>query len=125
MRREHGPGVLALRILARLEGRAVVDSIRNPAEVAVLRDALARFTLIGVAAPLDTRFRRSLARARPGDPTTRQAFAERELQENATDPMSQQLDETFRLADHVVDNAGDLDELGSAVDRWLDHLAAE
>lgn len=123
LRREHGPGVLAVEILARLGRRAVVDSIRNPAEVRVLRDALTRFVLIGVTAPLETRFRRSLARARPGDPTTRKAFAERERQENAADPTSQQLDETFRLADHVVDNVGDLDELRSAMDRWLDRIA--
>ena len=123
LRRAHGPGVLARRIPGRLEDRAVVDSIRNPAEVAVLREALARFVLIGVTAPLDTRFRRSLSRARPGDPTTLQAFAERERQENATDPTSQQLDETFRLADHVIDNAGDLEELKAAVDRWHDRLS--
>ena len=31
LRRRWGPGVLAERILPRLAGRAVVDSIRNPA----------------------------------------------------------------------------------------------
>ncbi len=122
LRREAGAGGLAERTLARLEDRAVVDSIRNPAEVGVLRDALPRFVLFGVRAPHETRFKRSLSRARPGDPITPEAFVERERQENASDPAAQQLDETFRLADHVVDNHGDLDELRAAVDALLERL---
>lgn len=124
LRREGGPGVLAARILPRLQdgGRAVVDSIRNPAEVRVLRESLPRFVLLGVQAPLDTRYRRSLERARPGDPRTLEEFAAREAQENTADPTTQQLDETFRLADRVLDNTGDLARLAAALDRLLDEL---
>ncbi len=118
LRREGGPGVLAEGILDRLGTRDVVDSIRNPAEVAVLR-RLPYFKLVGVQAKTETRFRRSLDRARPGDPASLEEFQGRERQENSADPNAQQLAATFRLADHVIDNDADLDTLKVAVDRLL------
>jgi len=118
LRREGGAGVLAGRILPRLRGRAVVDSIRSPAEVAVLR-GLPRFLLLGVRASEELRFQRSLARGRPGDPATLEEFRARERQENAVDPSGQKLDETFLLADCQVSNDAGLEELRRAVDRVL------
>ncbi len=110
MREIGGPGALATGILEELGERAVIDSIRNPAEVAVLR-RLPRFVLLGVRAPVELRFARSVRRARPGDPTTLEDFKAREEQENSSDLAAQQLDATFALADHYVDNDGDLDQL--------------
>jgi dephospho-CoA kinase len=95
-----------------------VDSIRNPAEVEVLR-GLPHFVLVGVRAPLEHRFHRSLQRGRPGDPATLEGFERRERQENSADPQGQQLEATFRLADRIVDNDGDLAALRSTVDRLL------
>ena len=118
LRRQLGPGALAERIVPRLGGRDVVDSIRNPAEVAVLR-RVAGFVLARVTASVATRFERSVARARPGDPGTLEAFRAREAQENATDPAGQQLDRTAALADVVLENDGDLTALRAAVDRLL------
>jgi dephospho-CoA kinase len=115
LRREGGAGELARRILGRLGDRDVVDSIRNPAEVEVLR-SLPHFLLLGVRASLKCRFRRSLERARPGDPATLEEFRERERQENSTDPDAQQLEETMKLADRVLSNDGDLAQLQRAVD---------
>jgi dephospho-CoA kinase len=100
-----------------------VDSIRNPVEVEVLR-ALPHFVLFGVRASLENRFRRSLRRGRSGDPTTLDAFRQREEQENSSDPEGQQLDATFRLADRIVDNEGDLAALRDAVDRCLAECGA-
>lgn len=121
LRRAGGAGVLAERLLPRLRGREVVDSIRNPAEVEVLR-RLPHFVLLGVRAPAEVRFARSRTRARPGDPATFEEFLERERQENRNDPSGQQLDATFRLADRVLENDGDLDHLREAVDRLIDAL---
>jgi dephospho-CoA kinase len=118
LRRAGGPGILAERILPRIEGRDVVDSIRNPAEVAVLR-RVPGFLLLGVDAPALVRFERSLARSRPGDPATFEAFLERERQENSSDPGAQQLRATLLLADRVVRNEGTLAALKSEVDRVL------
>ena len=119
LRRSEGPGVLAWRLLPGLGDRDVVDSIRNPAEVEVLR-RLPRFVLLGVWAPEELRYERSLARARPGDPTTLDDFRRREQEENASDPAAQQLALTFDLADHVVSNAGDR----AALDGVLTELLA-
>lgn len=124
LRGEGGPGVLAERILDRVRGgRHVVDSIRNPAEVAALR-RLRRFVLVGVDAPAEVRWRRSRARGRPGDPATFEAFLDRERQENSADPTGQQLAATFGLADRVITNDGDLAELGRSVDRFIADLGA-
>lgn len=121
LRQQGGAGVLAEKILSRLQARAVVDSIRNPAEVSVLR-RLPRFVLIGVRAEPVIRFERTLRRARPGDPTDVQDFAARERQENAKDPTMQQLDATFQLADRVVDNERGLAELHADLRRLLSEL---
>jgi dephospho-CoA kinase len=118
LREEGGAGVLARRILSRLGERDVVDSIRNPAEVGVLRE-LPHFVLVGVQATTEMRFRRALARGRPGDPRTLDEFRKREAQENTTDPNAQRLEATFHLADRVLDNDGDLATLHEAVERLL------
>ena len=118
LRRRHGAGALAERIVPRLDGRDVVDSIRNPSEVQVLR-RVPGFVLARVTASAATRFGRSVARARPGDPETLEAFRLREEQENATDPAGQQLDRTAALADVVLDNDGDRVALREAVERLL------
>ena len=121
MRETGGPGVLATGILEGLGQRAVIDSIRNPAEVAVLR-RLPRFVLLGIRAPVELRFTRSIRRARPGDSMTLEDFKAREEQENSSDLAAQQLDATFALADHYVDNDGDLDQLDGTIRRLLDDI---
>ena len=125
-----GPGVLAARIAVRLMGnrgisegesggrgpvgRTVIDSIRSPAEVAVLR-TLPGFILLGVNAPIEVRFARSCSRARIGDGATIEEFARKEALENSTDPAAQQLGQTFALADVVVLNDGTIQQLRSRV----------
>lgn len=123
LRENAGPGVLAERILPRLGPRDVVDSIRNPAEVEVLR-RLPHFVLLGVRAPIELRFQRSLNRGRPGDPTTLERFKLREQQENSSDPAAQQLAATFALADREIDNDAGLDSLRDRMDRLLGVLGA-
>jgi len=121
LRRVGGPGVLAERILPRLGPRDVVDSVRNPAEVRVLR-RIPYFVLLGVTAPMELRFRRALARGRPGDPPTLEGFREREAQENTLDPHAQRLAATLELADHVVGNDGSLAGLRRGIDALLHDL---
>lgn len=110
LRREFGPGVLAERLLARLSGRAVVDSIRHPAEVEVLR-ALPRFRLLGILAPVEIRWQRAISRGREGDRPDLETFAAREQLENGDSPEEQQLTRTLGLADRQVDNDGSLEQL--------------
>lgn len=119
MRAEGGPGALARAVLPRLGPRAVVDSIRSPGEVAVLR-GLPRFLLLGIDAPLPLRFERSLRRGRTGDGLTLEEFARKESRENSTTEAGQQLLKTLALADLVIDNDGTLEDLRSRV---IDSLA--
>ncbi|HET9481329.1 MAG TPA: AAA family ATPase [Candidatus Polarisedimenticolia bacterium] len=122
LRAAHGPGVLAEKILERLTGRDVVDSIRNPAEVEVLR-RVAGFVLIGVDAPLQERFRRAVSRGRPGDGPTLDEFREKEARENSPDVNRQQLARTFAMADRTLMNEGSLDDLHRRVEDLLLTLA--
>jgi len=123
LREEGGLGVLAERLIPRLGARDVVDSIRNPAEVATLKQ-VPGFVLVGVDAPAKLRFARSRLRARPGDPESFEEFMARERQENSANPAGQQLRATFALADHVVENNGDLRDLHLRIDELLRGLGA-
>jgi dephospho-CoA kinase len=123
LREQGGLGVLAEKLIPRLGARDVVDSIRNPAEVASLRQ-VPGFVLVGVDAPPELRFARSRLRARPGDPESFVEFMARERQENSANPAGQQLRATFALADRVVDNDGDLHDLHLEIDGLLHALGA-
>ena len=118
LRSDGGVGVLAQRVLPRLADRAVVDSIRNPGEVAVLR-GLPLFRLLGVDAPLALRFQRSLERGRVGDGATIEEFTRREERENSSTDAGQQLLATMALADVVIRNDGSLEVLAERVQEAL------
>jgi dephospho-CoA kinase len=124
LRTEEGPGVLAARILPRLEGRFVVDSIRGPAEVAVLR-TLPPFVLIGVDAPRPIRFERSRLRGRLGDGATLAEFERQEEQENARAETGQQLRRTLALADRVLTNDGTIADLHARALALFEELGME
>ncbi|MEZ4264872.1 MAG: AAA family ATPase [Myxococcota bacterium] len=123
LRHEGGPGVLAQRLLERVKtGDHIVDSIRNPAEVAALR-TLDGFTLVAVDADARVRFERLKQRARIGDPTEWETFAELEARESKSDdPRAQQVAATLALADRVVMNDGDLGALEASVAELLAEL---
>jgi dephospho-CoA kinase len=114
LREEGGPGALARVVLPRLTSCSVVDSIRNPGEVEVLRTLLS-FLLLGVDAPQRLRFERSLKRGRVGDGATLAEFDAKERRENSTTEAGQQLLATFELADIEVNNNGTLEALHSKV----------
>jgi dephospho-CoA kinase len=114
LRREGGPGVLAERILPKIEAPCIVDSVRNPGEVAVLR-GLETFFLLGVTAPPALRFRRLQERARPGDPDTLEEFEEKERIEDSPDAEGQRLSATLALADRIIVNDASLEELAGKV----------
>jgi dephospho-CoA kinase len=118
LRRAEGPGVLAARLVPRLGRREVVDSIRNPSEVAELR-RLDGFHLLGLDAPVELRFERARLRGRVGDGTTLEEFVRMEESENTADPAAQQLRATLALADVVLLNDGSLEWLLGRADRQL------
>jgi dCMP deaminase len=117
LRERHGPGALGELTVARMQSdrNYVVDSIRHPAEVEALKKA-GSFTLFHIFAPLEARFERALARNRAGDARTLQEFIRQEEREFASSNVAaQQLLETERLANRVIENQGTLDEFSERI----------
>jgi dCMP deaminase len=117
-----GPGGLALRLMDRLQPdrNYVVDSVRHPEEVAVLRARTSRFKLIWVEADEALRLERIRARGRSGDPETREELRrleEREL--GSDDPSAQQLLAVRDLADVILENNGTREELHASIQEAL------
>jgi dCMP deaminase len=124
LREKFGPGILAERLLPHLEGdqNYVIDSIRNPQEVDVLKSR-SDFTLLALEAEQATRFERSRRRGRESAAQTLQQFAEEEARELASDnPASQQLNATRQKAGLVITNDGNLEELHRRLDAVLPPL---
>lgn len=110
LRGERGAGALAEAIFSRLdpEKNYIVDSVRHPSEVAVLRRRK-DFCLVQIKAPQRLRFERLKLRAREKDPRTFEEFVALEEKEAASSESSdQQLDKAIALADFTLDNAGPL-----------------
>jgi dCMP deaminase len=123
LRREGGPGVLAERLLPRLEPNRnyVIDSIRHPAEIEVLRNQAKGFQLLWIDAPPALRFDRIHVRGRSGDPGSVEDLVRLEGRERGSDdPAAQQLDRVRALADYELRNEGSLAELHDAVQRILE-----
>jgi len=123
IREKHGPGGLATLLADKLapDRNYVVDSVRHPAEVEVLRSRTHRFQLVWVDADERVRLERIRARGRPGDPQTLEALRELEGRElRSDDPSAQQLLAVQELADHVLVNDGTVAELQAKVQALLE-----
>jgi len=124
LRSRHGAGVLAERVLLRLgqDRNHVVDSIRNPVEVEVLRRRK-DFVLLAFYQNLVLRSAPPNFRGRDGPPPTLEEFIREESRElESENPASQQLLATRRLADRVIQNDGSLQDLHDCLDELLPGL---
>ncbi|MBU1887919.1 MAG: AAA family ATPase [Candidatus Omnitrophica bacterium] len=120
MRQEKGPAILALCAIKKLsDGKNhVVDSIRNPAEIEALR-GVRGFVLLGLDAPVEIRFKRGLARKRPGDALTLEEFIKKEEKENRSSAENQQLKKCLEMADAVIANDSSIKELYKKIDETI------
>ena len=121
MRAEFGAGVLAKKVIEKIHGQTnvILDSIRHPSEVEVLR-SLQNFKLIVVQASAKIRFERMSQRARENDPTDFESFLALEEKESQSQNASdQQLDETLKQADVFIQNDSSLEALQEQVDEFL------
>lgn len=120
LRRERGASVLALRAIKSFEERKsyIVDSIRNPAEIEALRK-VKDFVLIGVDAPVEMRFKRSLERRRSGDAETLEDFIKKEKKENRYNSENQQLKKCLGMADVIIINDGTIEGLHGKIDEAI------
>jgi dCMP deaminase len=124
LREKLGPGILAERILHSLgnDCNYVIDSIRNPYEVEVLRRR-PDFTLLALEADEDIRFERSRKRGRENAAQTLRQFVEEEARElDSNNPANQQLHATQAKADLVIANNGVLEDLHRRLDELLPPL---
>ena len=123
LRRAHGPGALAQKLVKRLEEATSygIDSIRHPAEVEALAAISSEFRLIWVKAAAEIRLDRMQKRGRGGDPNTLEELERLEaLERGGRDGATQQLDAIRDLADFVVTNEAGLEELARALDKILE-----
>ncbi len=113
LRTKHGAGILAERILEKIPvgENAVVDSVRNPFEVEVLRRRK-DFFLLAITAQAEIRFERIRNRGRENDPKTYEDFVKMEAREaQSDDPNAQQLNRTETMTDARIINEGNKEEL--------------
>ena len=118
LRRSGGPDILAKLVMAKVSGKAVIDSIRNPHEVAYLRTRPG-FILLAVDAPAALRFGRVRKRGRNESAATLEDFVRKEAEENSSDPGAQQLRACMDLADRAIINDGTLEELRRKLEELL------
>ncbi|MDR3071064.1 MAG: AAA family ATPase [Endomicrobium sp.] len=124
LRRENGNGVLAEKILEKIDlnGKYCITSIRHPDEVKILKK-IDGFVLINIDAPEDIRFERMQKRKRLGDPKTLKKFIELEEQESQIEGPGQQLSKTSNMADITLVNASNsVAKLGVAIENLLKNI---
>jgi dCMP deaminase len=123
IRAEHGPGGLAVLLSKQLlpDRNYVIDSVRHPAEVEVLRARGPGFQLWWVDADEAVRLERIRSRGRSGDPDTLEKLRELEGRELASDdPNAQQLLAVEALADQRILNDSDVEALRRQVQALLE-----
>ena len=121
LRAAHGPGILAemLRDEHAKTSCLVIDSIRTPAEVEALQER-PDFRLIEIRASREVRWQRLQSRGRSGDPTDWDTFvAQEESELEALDDSGQALIATAEMADIVIINDGEAEELRDALELLL------
>ncbi|MBI4125506.1 MAG: AAA family ATPase [Deltaproteobacteria bacterium] len=127
LRAQKGAGALAVIISQKLEPdqNYVIDSIRHPSEVEVLRGQ-DNFYLLAVEADPKIRFKRIKLRSRESDTLTYETFVDQEAKEAAgKKPTDQQLNQTLEMADARLENNGTLEELQQKVREIVQTLAMD
>jgi dCMP deaminase len=127
LREAQGPGVLAKLVLEKINSNnlmdAVVDGIRNPAEIKELKQ-LPHFFLVAVDAPEKTRFERMKSRNRENDPKTFDAFKKVDARDKGKGEKAsgQQVAKCFRMASVLIRNDKTVHELNSKSEQLLKKL---
>jgi dephospho-CoA kinase len=118
LRRKHGADVLARRVMKKVKGRTVIDSIRNVREIAFLRRQRG-FVLVAVDAPVELRYKRARERGRLESASTLAEFVAKEEVEMAGGTGAQQLGRCLGLADVTIRNDGSLAALHRRIEERL------
>jgi len=121
LRQKYGGHVLAkvsTEFMSRDRPYLIVDGIRNPAEAEWLKQNYkGNFVLIGVDAPQNARFERSMKRGKPTDPKTFEEFAAQDNADQGANepPHGQQVRKCLQMADFVIETDGDIAKVAEKV----------
>ncbi len=118
LRERFGADILARRVMEKISGRAVVDSIRNPEEVRFLKGNRG-FILLALDAPLELRYHRIKLRGRDESASTLEEFAAKEREEMAGTANGQRLKTCLEMADVLIINDGSLADLARKLEALL------
>ncbi|MEA2036367.1 MAG: AAA family ATPase [Nanoarchaeota archaeon] len=112
-------GILSKNILKKIKtDKAVVDGVRNSAEIRELRKAKDVY-VVSVTAPQRLRFMRLMKRKRDGDPKTFSDFKRLDNLENRGKTKGQEINKCLRIVDFSITNSGSLEQLKKRVDETL------
>lgn len=125
LRRENSPSFFAEELMKMADStpkNSIVESIRTTGEIEKLKEYKNSF-LIAVDANIETRYHRIVDRKSETDQID---FAKFKFDENremqSSDPNKQNLSECIKMADFIVYNDNDLDELYSQVDKIMSKI---
>jgi len=113
-----GADFLARQVIEKVEGKTVIDSIRNPEEVRFLKSKK-NFILLAIDADVALRYERVQRRGRDESAATLQEFIEKEEEEKTTNPTHQQLHTCLEMADFTVLNEESLEDLFNKLEKFL------
>jgi dephospho-CoA kinase len=118
LRGRYGADILARRVMKRVRGRTVIDSIRTPQEIAFLKTQKG-FVLLAIDAPPAVRFERVKRRGRDESAATLDEFIRKEREEMTDRPEGQQLHRCLDLADRTLVNDSTPEAFHRKLEEWL------
>ena len=120
LREENGSGILAEKVRNKIEAQmyhnAIIDGIRNPAEILVLK-SLKNFFLITIDAPSEIRFKRMIERNRESDPKNWEDFLRVDAKDKGIGEATtgQGVGLCMEQADMMIMNTGNLEDMEKKV----------
>ena len=125
LRKQHGPGYIIESLYRQAEaasGDAVIESIRTPGEIELLKKQ-GGFYLFAVDADPAVRYERVKNRGQVTDNVSFETFKQQEEREmRSTDPTKQNISACVAQADHVFVNNGTVEELHRQVEEVVTKL---
>jgi len=118
LREKFGADILARRVMEKIKGKAVIDSIRSPKEIEYLRKQK-KFILLGIYAPVELRYERARKRGRNESASTLREFIQKEREEMEGSEHGQQLLKCLEMADFRIINDGSLESLYQKLEEFL------
>ncbi len=118
LRKKFGPDILARLVMKKVKDKAVIDSIRNPAEVIFLRNQK-NFILLAIDAPVKLRYERAKKRGRNESASSLKEFMKKEKEEMTISKKEQQIHRCMKMADAIIINDSTLEEFYQKLEEWL------